>query len=65
MKASIGVFDSGVGGLTVAKSIQQLLPQEDIFYFGDSIHLPYGNKSEKSILEYSLLSANFLFKKKS
>ncbi len=63
MRNSIGVFDSGVGGLTVAKAIKKLLPRENILYFGDSIHLPYGNKSEKSILEYSLSNANFLFKK--
>jgi len=40
----IGIFDSGLGGLTIAKAIIELLPQESIIYFGDTAHLPYGDK---------------------
>ena len=63
-KQAIGVFDSGVGGLTVAKAINKLLPEEKIIYFGDSIHLPYGDKSIKTIIRYSLDNCNFLLHKK-
>lgn len=45
----IGIFDSGIGGLTVAKAVKELLPHEDIIYFGDTAHLPYGDKSAKAI----------------
>ncbi|MFN7792022.1 MAG: glutamate racemase, partial [Cyclobacteriaceae bacterium] len=45
----IGIFDSGIGGLTVAHSIHQQLPHEQIIYFGDTAHLPYGDKSEAAI----------------
>src|SRR5271156_4382788 len=58
--ASIGVFDSGSGGLTVMRAIRELLPHENIIYFGDTAHLPYGNKSAETILRYSLESASFL-----
>jgi len=60
----IGIFDSGVGGLTVAHAIRQLLPQESIIYFGDTAHLPYGDKSAKSIIYYSQKIAGFLMEKK-
>ncbi|MBE9509697.1 MAG: glutamate racemase [Bacteroidetes bacterium] len=60
----IGIFDSGVGGLTVAHAIRQLLPQESIIYFGDTAHLPYGDKSAKSIIYYSRKIAGFLLEKK-
>ena len=43
MNAPIGIFDSGIGGLTVAHAIAQLLPNEQIIYFGDTAHLPYGD----------------------
>ena len=49
----IGIFDSGVGGLTVAHAIKQLLPGENLIYFGDTAHLPYGDKSAESIKFYS------------
>ena len=49
----IGIFDSGVGGLTVAKEIKRLLPNEDLIYFGDTKHLPYGEKSREAIVGYS------------
>jgi glutamate racemase len=60
---SIGIFDSGLGGLTIAKSIIELLPQESIIYFGDTAHLPYGDKSATTIEGYSLKIADFLLQK--
>ena len=48
-KAPIGIFDSGLGGLTVLQKIQDILPNEDYIYFGDTAHLPYGTKSKKCI----------------
>jgi glutamate racemase len=56
----IGIFDSGVGGLTVANAIKLLLPNEDIVYFGDTAHLPYGDKSTETIQYYSNKIADFL-----
>lgn len=56
----IGIFDSGVGGLTVAKEIKRLLPQENLIYFGDTKNLPYGEKSREAIIEYSTKITNFL-----
>jgi glutamate racemase len=57
---SIGIFDSGFGGLTVMKAITELLPQENIIYFGDTAHLPYGNKSPETLLKYSMQNVQFL-----
>lgn len=59
----IGVFDSGLGGLTVVKSLRLVLPGESIIYFGDTARLPYGNKSQKLIETYSQQIANFLIEK--
>ncbi len=56
----IGVFDSGIGGLTVAKAINELLPNENIIYFGDTAHMPYGEKSPHAIKSYSEKIAGFL-----
>lgn len=56
----IGVFDSGVGGLTVFKELRQQLPNEDIVYFGDTARVPYGSKSPEIIKKYSLEIAKFL-----
>lgn len=56
----IGIFDSGIGGLTVAKAIAELLPHENIMYFGDTAHLPYGDKSKDSIKLYSKRISDFL-----
>ena len=50
----IGIFDSGIGGVTVAKAVKTLLPFEDIIYFGDTAHLPYGDKSTAAIQAYSI-----------
>ena len=56
----IGIFDSGVGGLTVAHAIKQILPGESLVYFGDTAHLPYGDKSAESISYYSQRITEFL-----
>jgi len=56
----IGIFDSGVGGLTVAHAIKQILPGESLVYFGDTAHLPYGDKSAESIRFYSGKITEFL-----
>ena len=59
----IGIFDSGLGGLTVVKSIRTLLPNESILYFGDTARVPYGNKSKELIKEHSYEITEFLVKK--
>ncbi len=59
----IGVFDSGIGGLTVAHAIRRALPQESMIYFGDLAHLPYGDKSEAAIQAYSIRITDALLKK--
>jgi glutamate racemase len=59
-KQAIGIFDSGVGGLTVAKAITELLPKESFIYFGDTRHAPYGDKSPQTISEYSQRISRFL-----
>ncbi|MDM8515220.1 glutamate racemase [Desulfobacterales bacterium HSG16] len=57
----IGIFDSGIGGLTVAKAIMNSLPSYDIVYMGDTARTPYGTKSAATIAEYSLQVSDFLF----
>lgn len=57
---SIGVFDSGLGGLTAVKSISQMLPKENIVYFGDTGRLPYGTKTEETIKQYAASDIRFL-----
>jgi glutamate racemase len=56
----IGVFDSGIGGLTVVKALQDLLPNENVFYVGDTARLPYGSKSAETVTRYSLEMAGLL-----
>ncbi len=56
----IGIFDSGIGGLTVANAIHHFLPEERLIYFGDTVHLPYGDKSADAIRYYSLRISKFL-----
>ncbi len=56
----IGVFDSGLGGLTAVKELRALLPQEDIIYFGDTGRVPYGNRSRETITRYAKQAASFL-----
>lgn len=58
--APVGVFDSGVGGLTVAREIIRQLPNEKIVYFGDTARVPYGNKSKNTIIKYSKQIIRFL-----
>ncbi|HRZ41040.1 MAG TPA: glutamate racemase, partial [Candidatus Omnitrophota bacterium] len=60
----IGIFDSGLGGLTVAKAVLKLLPNEDIVYFGDTARVPYGTKSKDSIIRFSLQNADVLLEHK-
>ncbi|MGM0441923.1 MAG: glutamate racemase [Elusimicrobiota bacterium] len=55
----IGIFDSGMGGLTVFQAVSNLLPGEDIIYFGDTAHLPYGNKSKETVIKYSRGAVEF------
>lgn len=59
----IGVFDSGLGGLTVVKQIMKLLPHEDIVYLGDTARVPYGTRSKETIIKFSFEDANFLLQK--
>ena len=56
----IGVFDSGMGGLTVVKSIIEKMPDENIVYFGDTAHVPYGTRSKEQITEYVMNDVKFL-----
>ena len=57
----LGIFDSGLGGLLIAKSIREHFPDIDILYLGDTLHLPYGNRSSEAIYEYSKRAIKFLF----
>lgn len=59
----IGIFDSGTGGLTVTKAVVDLLPHESIIYFGDTAHLPYGEKSASAIQSYTLKIAEMLLQR--
>ena len=60
--APVGVFDSGIGGLTVAREIMRNLPSEKIVYFGDTARVPYGSKSKETVLRYSRQIVRFLQK---
>ena len=60
----IGIFDSGIGGLTIAHALKKKLPNENIIYFGDTEHLPYGEKSEIAIQSFSKIITRFLIDKK-
>lgn len=57
---AIGIFDSGVGGLTVVQKVMEVLPAENLIYFGDTARTPYGNKSPEIVTRYSLENAQFL-----
>jgi len=59
----IGIFDSGIGGLTVANAVSNTLPNEEIIYFGDTAHLPYGDKSAEAVQHYSVKISDFLLEK--
>ena len=56
----VGIFDSGIGGLTVLKELYRELPAEDVVYFGDTAHLPYGTKSKETITKFSVDNVHFL-----
>ncbi len=58
----IGIFDSGIGGLTVVKRTDEFLPDENIIYFGDTARVPYGTKSNSTVIEYALQDAAFLMR---
>ena len=60
---AIGMFDSGCGGLTVLKQYTKLMPNENFIYYGDTAHLPYGDKSPEKIIEYCDEIVNFLINK--
>lgn len=59
----IGIFDSGVGGMTVAKAVEQLLPEKNLVYFGDVARTPYGSKSAETICRYARQDTQFLLNK--
>ena len=59
----IGIFDSGLGGLTVLNAVHRLLPKEQLVYFGDSGRAPYGTKSKETIIKYTYQDINFLLSK--
>lgn len=61
-QSPIGIFDSGIGGLSVFKEIRKILPDENLIYFGDTARVPYGNKSKETIIKYSKEIAGFLIK---
>ena len=56
----IGVFDSGLGGLTAVRSLRQILPEENLIYFGDTARVPYGGRSRETILKYARQDVRFL-----
>ena len=60
----IGVFDSGVGGLTVLKALKSRIPNESFLYLGDTARLPYGTKSERTVAQYAKQAANFLYQQR-
>ena len=60
MTGAIGVFDSGLGGLTAVKELVKILPNEDIVYFGDTSRVPYGTRSRETIISYAKQDLNFL-----
>lgn len=59
-KRPIGIFDSGLGGLTILKQLHQVLPHENLIYFGDTMNVPYGSKSKNTVTHFSLAIARFL-----
>ena len=63
MRHPIGVFDSGVGGLTVVRALRRALPGEDIVYLGDTARVPYGSKSPRTVEKYSLTCQRFLLER--
>ena len=64
LNSPIGVFDSGLGGLTVLKFLENILPHESFIYFGDTAHVPYGTKSAEAVTQYSQHILDFFLKHK-
>ena len=62
-KKKIGIFDSGIGGLTVLKELETALPNESFIYLGDNAHFPYGNKTKEEIINFSKTNIEYLIKK--
>jgi glutamate racemase len=62
-QSPIGIFDSGIGGLTVVKRLAATLPNENIIYFGDTARVPYGSKSNLTVIEYSIQNTKLLLSK--
>jgi len=60
----VGIFDSGLGGLTVVREVQRILPEESIIYFGDTARVPYGTKSNETVQKFSREITNFLIEKR-
>ncbi|NMB30248.1 MAG: glutamate racemase, partial [Clostridiales bacterium] len=56
----IGIFDSGIGGLTSVREFSKILPNEDIIYFGDTARIPYGTRSKETVMKYALQDISFL-----
>ena len=56
---AIGVFDSGIGGLTAVKELNKLLPNENIIYFGDTARVPYGSRSRETVMKYARQDVEF------
>jgi len=65
LNAPIGIFDSGIGGISVLRAIRELLPTENLIYVGDQIHIPYGSRPMEQIRDFSEAITNFLLSKKS
>jgi len=63
MSGPIGIFDSGVGGLTVYRAIHEQCPEEDLIYLGDTARLPYGTKSKETVVRYSMKNVEFLLQR--
>ncbi|MBR6462014.1 aspartate/glutamate racemase family protein, partial [bacterium] len=59
IEAPIGIFDSGLGGLSVVKAIRERLPSEDVIYYGDTAHVPYGSKSMETIVGFTEDAVHF------
>ena len=58
----IGMFDSGVGGLTILREVERCLPHDSFVYFGDTARCPYGGKGDSTIVRYSIENSTFLIK---
>ena len=63
-KRPIGIFDSGIGGLTVLKKLEEALPNEQFIYLGDTLNFPYGEKSKGEIINYSKTNIEYLLSQK-